>query len=64
MAKTTMHCARTRRPERGERRPRRRPGETTSVSLDWRGPHLARLDAWLERRERILAEIVRLPTPR
>ena len=57
MAKTTMHSARTRRPEPGERRPRRPPGETTSVSLDWRGPHLARFDAWLERREPILAEI-------
>ena len=26
------------------------------ASLDWRGPHLARLDAWLERRQRILGE--------
>jgi hypothetical protein len=26
------------------------------VSPDWNGPYLARLDAWFERRERILAE--------
>jgi hypothetical protein len=31
--------------------------ETASVSPDWNGPHFARLDAWFERPERILAEI-------
>ena len=57
MIKTTMHRSRTWQPEPREWRPRRKPSETTSVSHDWRGPHLARMDAWFERRERILAEI-------
>ena len=54
MVKTTMRCSRTWQPEPRERHPRRPPSETTTVSLNWRGPHLARLDAWFERRERIL----------
>ena len=37
--------------------PRPPAGEMTSVPSGWRGPHLARLDAWFERRERILAEV-------
>jgi hypothetical protein len=40
------------------KRPRQRPqNETASVSPNWNGPHFARLDAWFERPERILAEI-------
>ena len=52
MIKTTMQRSRTWQPE-----PQRPASETTSVSDHWRGPHLARMDAWFERRERILAEI-------
>jgi len=52
MVKTTMRSSRT-----WQQEPRRPASETTSVSPGWRGPHFARLDAWFERRERILAEI-------
>ena len=43
-------------------RPRaRRPGRLSSgksrAPPDWPGPHLARLDAWAERRQRIIMEI-------
>jgi hypothetical protein len=48
---------RTWQPEPRERLQQRPQNETASVSPDWNGPHLARLDAWFERRERILAEI-------
>ena len=27
--------------------------ETSRASSDWAGPHLARLDAWIERRQQI-----------
>ena len=33
-----------------------RSRKTSRAPLDWRGPHLARLEAWLERRQRILGE--------
>jgi len=58
MFETTLDYSKASQPER-ESRPRRPPSEATSVSHDWRGPHVARLDAWFERRERILAEIAR-----
>jgi len=37
----------------------RRPGRlsTSRAASDWPGPHLARMDAWIERRQRILTEI-------
>jgi len=40
-----------------ERHLRRHSSETSRASSDWAGPHLARLDAWIERRQRILMEI-------
>ncbi len=40
-----------------ERRPGRLSSETSRAAPDWPGPHLARLDAWAERRQRILMEI-------
>ena len=52
MVETTMQGSRT-----WQQEPQRLASEATSVSAGWRGPHLARLDAWFERRERILAEI-------
>ena len=57
MIKTTTHRSMTWQPEPREWRSRRQPSEATSVSHDWRGPHLAGIDAWFERRARILAEI-------
>ncbi len=38
-------------------RPGRLSSETNRTRSDWPGPHLARLDAWAERRRRILMEI-------
>ena len=52
MVKTRMQSSRT-----WQQEPRRPASEATSVSHHWRGPHFARLDAWFERRERILAEL-------
>ena len=40
-----------------KRRPGRLSSETNRAPSDWPGPHLARLDAWAERRQRILMEI-------
>ncbi len=51
MAQTSMLRLTTPQPDLW---PRSR--KTSRAPLDWRGPHLARLDAWLERRQRILGE--------
>jgi hypothetical protein len=40
-----------------ERRPGRLSDEKSRALSDWPGPHLARLDAWAERRQRILMGI-------
>ena len=57
MAQTSMLRLMVPQPNLSERRLWSRPRERGRAAFDWRGPHLARLDAWLERRERILAEI-------
>jgi hypothetical protein len=40
-----------------EWRPGRLSSETSRAPADWPGPHLARLNAWAARRQRILMEI-------
>ena len=56
MAQTSMLGLTTPQPDLRERRTWPRSRKTSRAPLDWRGPHLARLDAWLERRQRILGE--------
>ena len=57
MAQTSMLGLTTPPPHLRERRIWPWSRKTSRATFDWCGPHLARLDTWLERRERILAEI-------
>ena len=58
MAQTSVLPATPSQSSPRERRPRASGARRAGPPADWPGPHLERLNAWVERRQRILAEIV------
>jgi hypothetical protein len=58
MAQTSVLPATPSQSSPRERRPGRLSSERSRAPADWPGPHLERLNAWVERRQRILVEIV------
>jgi hypothetical protein len=57
MAQSSVLRAKPSQSRPRERRPGRLSSGKSRAPPDWPGPHLARLDAWAERRQRIIMEI-------
>jgi hypothetical protein len=57
MAQSSVLRAKPSQSRPRERRPGRLSSGKSRAPPDWPGPHVARLDAWAERRQRIIMEI-------